>query len=119
MAAALQAAASQTPGALVIVLTGNVHACKGTLPDVGSYPLMSSFLPAAETVSLFVMDRGGEAWNCQGGGCGPHQLGSSGGNERRIKLSPGASPLPGYDGVLSTGLRATPSPPAIGKQGAM
>ena len=36
MAAALRAAASKNPDALVIVLTGNVHACKRTLPDVGS-----------------------------------------------------------------------------------
>jgi hypothetical protein len=116
MAAALQAAANKNPDALVIALVGNVHACKGTLPDVGPDPLMASFLPVAETVSLFVTDRGGEAWNCQGGGCGPHELGSSGGNERGITLSPAASPLPGYDGVLSTGHRATASSPAIGKQ---
>jgi hypothetical protein len=114
MAVALQAAASQNPDALAIVLVGNVHACKGTLPDGGPY--MASFLPAAKTVSLFVTDRGGEAWNCQGGVCGPHELGSSGGNERGITLSPGASPLPGYDGVLSTGLKTTASSPAVGKQ---
>jgi hypothetical protein len=116
MAAALQVAANKNPDALVIVLVGNVHACKGTLPDVGPYPLMASFLPAAETVSLFVTDRGGEAWNCQGGVCGPQKLGSGGGNERGITLSPGASPLPGYDGVLSTGLKATASSPVIAKQ---
>jgi hypothetical protein len=116
MAAALQAAANKNPDALVIALVGNVHACKGTLPDVGPDPRMASFLPAAETVSLFVTDRGGEAWNCQGGGCGSHELGSSGGNERGITLSPAASPLPGYDGVLSTGHKATASSPAIGKQ---
>jgi hypothetical protein len=115
MAAALQAAANKNPDALIIALAGNVHACKGTLPDVGPDPLMASYLPAAETVSLFVTDSGGEAWNCQGGGCGPHELGSSGGNQRGIALSPAASPLPGYDGVLSTGLKATASSPAIGK----
>jgi hypothetical protein len=116
MAAALQAAANKNPDALVIALVGNVHAAKGTLPGVGPDPLMASFLPASETVSLFVTDRGGEAWNCQGGGCGPHELGPSGGNERGITLSPGASPLPGYDGVLSTGHKATASSPATGKQ---
>jgi len=116
MAAALQAAASENPDALVIALVGNVHACKGTLPDVGPYPLMASFLPAVETVSLFVTDRGGESWNCQGGKCGPHQSGSSGGVERGIKLFPGASPLPGYDGALSTGIKTTASSPAIGGQ---
>jgi hypothetical protein len=105
-------AARRHPNALVIALTGNVHACKKMLAEVGSYPLMASFLPSAETVSLFATDRGGEAWNCQGDGCRPHNLSSSGGFQREIKLSPGASPLPGYDGALSTGLNATASPPA-------
>jgi len=113
MASALLAAARRHPNALVIALTGNVHACKKMLPGVGSYPLMASFLPSAETVSLFVTDRGGEAWNCQGDGCRSHKLSSSGGLQREIKLSPSASPLPGYDGVLSTGLHATASPPAL------
>jgi hypothetical protein len=76
------------PNALTIVLTGNVHACKGTLPGVPSYPLMASFLPPAVTVSLLVIDRGGEAWNCQEGICGPHRLTPRKGNERRITLSP-------------------------------
>ena len=115
MAAALRAAASKNPDALVIVLTGNVHACKRMLPDVGSYPLLAAFLPAAETVSLFVTDKGGDAWNCQSDVCGPHTLQPSGGDERGINLSPAACPLPGYDGVLSTGVRATPSSPAAGK----
>jgi len=111
MADALQAAAGSIPHA-VVVLTGNVHASKVTLPEIGPYPLMASFLPAKETISLFVIDRGGEAWNCQKD-CGPHQHGSSNGDQRRVNLSPGASPLAGFDGVLSTGLKATPSPPAV------
>jgi hypothetical protein len=90
MASALLAAARRYPKALVIVLTGNVHACKRMLAEVGPYPLMASFLPSAGTVSLFVTDRGGAAWNCQGDGCGPHSLSSSGGFQREIKLSPGA-----------------------------
>lgn len=112
MASVLLAAASRHPGALVIALTGNIHACKKTLPEYASYPLMASFLPSAETLSLFVADRGGEAWTCSGTECGPHSYDSSGGLERGIILSPGASPLPGYDGVLSTGLKATASSPA-------
>ena len=112
MASALLAAARRRPKALVIALTGNVHACKKTIAEVGSYPLMASFLPNAETVSLFATDRGGEAWNCQDDGCRPHSLSSSGGFQREIRLSPGASPLPGYDGVLSTGMAATASSPA-------
>jgi hypothetical protein len=52
-----------TPNALVIALTGNVHAAKHVLAEVGSYRPMGSFLPPAQTVSLVVIDRGGEAWN--------------------------------------------------------
>lgn len=115
MASALLSAANLHPNALVIALTGNVHACKKTLPEIGSYPLMASFLPSAETVSLFVTDRGGEGWTCQSNGCGPHSFHSSRGLKRGITLSQSALPLPGYDGVLSTGLKATASSPAIGK----
>lgn len=94
------------PDALVMVLTGNVHACKGKLPEIGPYPLMASFLPAAATVSLLV-DLGGESWNCQGDGCGPHKLDSSGGSPREISLSATVAPFPGFDRVLATGRRAT------------
>ena len=115
MASVLLSAAKRNPNALVIALTGNVHACKKTLPEIGAYPLMASFLPSAATVSLFVTDRGGEAWTCDGTGCGPHRLDSTGALNRGIALSQGASPLPGFDGVLSTGLKATASSPAIRK----
>lgn len=112
MALALVSAARGNPNSLTIALTGNVHARKNKGAEVGPYPLMASFLPGAETVSLFVTDQGGEAWNCQGDGCGPHKLSSSGGVQRQIKLSATASPLAGFDGVLSTGLHATASEPA-------
>lgn len=109
MSSALLRASTANPGALVIVLTGNVHASKQELAEVGSYRLMGSFLPPAETVSLLVTDRGGEAWNCQDGSCGPHTLASSAGVNREITL---ISPHVGYDGVLSTGLSVTASKPA-------
>jgi hypothetical protein len=109
MSSALLRASTANPGALVIVLTGNVHASKQELAEVGSYRLMGSFLPPAQTVSLLVTDRGGEAWNCQDGSCGPHTLASSAGVNREITL---ISPHVGYDGVLSTGLSVTASKPA-------
>jgi hypothetical protein len=109
MASALLRAAERNPDALVIALTGNLHACKTMLSEVAPYRLMASFLPPAQTVSLAVTDRGGQAWNCQSGACGPHALDSSGGVRRGITL---ASPHPAYDGVLSTGLPATASMPA-------
>ncbi|HEY6986816.1 MAG TPA: hypothetical protein VH369_00450 [Bryobacteraceae bacterium] len=109
MAATLIRASVSRPDSLVIVLTGNVHASKKKLREVGRYRLMGSFLPTTQTISLLVTDRGGEAWNCQSGSCEPHKLGSSGGMDRGITLAP---PYPGYDGILSTGLPATASIPA-------
>ncbi len=109
MSSAFLRASTANPDAVVIVLTGNVHASKQELAEVGSYRLMGSFLPPAQTVSLLVTDRGGEAWNCQDGSCGPHTLASSAGVNREITL---ISPHVGYDGVLSTGLSATASKPA-------
>ena len=109
MASALLEAAAREPDALVIALSGNVHACKEMLAEVGPYRLMGSFLPPARTVSLIVRDRGGRAWNCQSGACGPHALDSSGGVKRGITF---ASPHPGYDGALATGLKATASAPS-------
>jgi hypothetical protein len=109
MSSALLRASTANPDAVVIVLTGNVHASKQELAEVGSYRLMGSFLPPAQTVSLLVTDRGGEAWNCQDGSCGPHTLASSAGVNREITL---ISPHAGYDGVLSTGLSVTASKPA-------
>jgi hypothetical protein len=45
-------------------------------------------LPQAETLTLFVIDQGGESWSQRGDGCGPHKLGSTGGARR------GAPPPP-------------------------
>jgi len=74
---------------------------------------MGMLLPQAETLSLFINDKGGEAWTQTSDGCGPHKLNSSGGERRGVFLSAGLAPLPGYDGVLSTGLASSPSFPAI------
>jgi hypothetical protein len=112
MASALLAAAKRNPSALVIALTGNVHASKKPIAELASYPLMASSLPAGTTISLFVTVQGGEAWNCQSDGCKPHQLSSTHGERRGVDLEAALAPLPGYDGILSTGLRATASNPA-------
>ena len=109
MASALLSSAVGQPDALVVALSGNVHACKTTMAQIGNYGLMASFLPPSQTVSLVVRDRGGRAWNCQDGACGPHALSSSGGEKRSITF---ASPHPCFDGILSTGLSATASRPA-------
>jgi hypothetical protein len=73
--------------------------------------MMAAYLPEEKTVSLFLADLGGEAWTSTNGECQPHNLNSTGGEQRGITLSKTA-PIPGYDGVLATGLKATASPPA-------
>jgi hypothetical protein len=113
MASALIAAADRRANALVIALTGNLHASKKLIAEFGSYPLMAMLLPAAQTVSLLVTDKGGEAWNQIEDRCGPHKQDSSGGARRGIVLSESAAPIPGFDGVLSTGLTSSASFPAI------
>jgi len=110
MASVLMAAAGRHPHALVLALTGNLHASK---KDLLPAPSMAANLPAAETVSLLAVDKGGESWNRMQDGCGPHRQRGIGGDERGIVLSEGAAPLPGFDGVASTGLAATASPPAL------
>ena len=102
------------PGAaLVVALTGNLHASKKLIAEFGSYPLMAMLLPAARTVSLFVTDRGGEAWNQMEDGCRPHKQSPTGGERRGVVRSGTAAPIPGFDGVLSTGLAASALFPAI------
>lgn len=112
MASALIAAADRHKNALVIALTGNLHASK-TLIEGFVYPWIAMLLPTAQTVSLFVTDKGGEAWNQMEDGCRPHKQSSSGGAQRGIVLSESAAPIPGYDGVLPTGLTSTASSPAV------
>ena len=109
MASALLTKSASDLDALIIVLTGNLHAAKKPLLEAVPYPPMGAFLPPAQTISLLVTDLGGEAWNRQNGTCGPHRLASSGGAHRGITL---VSPHAGYDGVLSTGVAATSSKPA-------
>ncbi len=113
LASALMAAAGHDPDALVMVLVGNLHASKKPIPGFGSCAFMAMLLPASQTVSLFITDKGGEAWTGQEDGCRPHKQRSTGGGQRGVTLSESAAPLPGFDGVLSTGLTSTASPPAI------
>jgi hypothetical protein len=110
MASALMAAADRHPNGLVLTLTGNVHASK---KELSSDATMAMELPSAETLSLLVIDRGGEAWNQSEEGCGPHKYRSIGGDSRGITLSEKAAPVAGFDGVASTGLAATASAPAV------
>jgi len=108
MADALEAAAQRHAGALIVALTGNIHGSKKLF---GGYAPMAMLLPAAETVSLLAIDRGGQIWASIDGVDGPHDLRSSGGDERGLDLTPARARMGGYDGVLSTGLPSTASPP--------
>ena len=110
MASALTTAADRHPNALVLAFTGNVHASKKLIEGFGTYPFMAMLLPATQTISLFVADKGGEAWTQMQDGCRPHKLRSTGGDRRGITLS---ERLPGFDGTASTGLAATASSPAV------
>ena len=115
MAAYLTAAADRIPGSLVIVLTGNLHARQKPVARFGGYPWMAMLLPP-ETISLLVTDKGGEAWDqTTDEGCGPHLLKDSGGERRGILLAEQSIVERGFDGVLSTGLPATASGPAMPK----
>ncbi len=109
MARRLVMAADRRPDALVVVLTGNIHACKQVRPEVG-YRTMAAFLDPEQTVSLLVRDRGGEAWNCAEDGCGSHRQRSTGGTTRGVKLR---QDVDGFDGALATGMKSTASPPAV------
>lgn len=114
MASALIAAADHHANALVIALTGNLHASKKLIAGFGSHPLMAMLLPTEQTVSLLVTDKGGDAWSeMEEDGCRPHKHPSSGGERCGIVLSESAAPIPGFDGVLSTGLTSSASFPAI------
>ena len=115
MAKELRAAADRHPEALVIVLTGNLHASKKAIAGFGDYPFMAMLLPAEATVSLYAADRGGTAWTQTNGECGGHAMKSPGGETREVAFR--KAPMAGYDGVLSTGVVSTASPPAAGRSG--
>lgn len=99
--------------ATVIALVGNVHAMRTEVRWRGGYLPMAAHLPAEATVTLNVMDEGGESWSCIGEPvvCGPHPGRPPGGTRpRAVELSAdGQGP---YSGVLYLGTATTASPPA-------
>lgn len=61
----LSQAAVERPQARVLVLVGNIHARKTAIADIPEIGLpAAAHLPASETISLYVVQQGGEAWNC-------------------------------------------------------
>lgn len=96
----------------VIALVGNVHAMRTKVTWRGGYLPMAAHLPAEATVTLNVLDRGGETWSCVGQPvvCGPNpSVPSDETNPRGVSLSSdGQAP---YSGVLYLGAATTASPP--------
>lgn len=113
MATSLLNVANQYPKAIVIVLTGNLHASKREFAEIGNYRLTAMFLPPDQTLSLLIVDKGGEAWNQMNDGCKPHQIPSSDGASRGLTFISRPGDLAGYDALLATGSTATASVPAL------
>jgi hypothetical protein len=113
MAGSLAAATKRYQNALILVLVGNAHGQKVARSSNGqSYQPMTALLPAGQSISLLAIDKGGTGWNCTSEGCGPHPMSGMGNDKRDVVLGP--APIPGYDGVISTGAESHASPPAVG-----
>ena len=103
--------AARNPNAIVVVLTGNIHARRTELTSMDSVMPAVAHLPASDVLSFNMRGSGGAAWNCQSDGCGPHKLGEI------PPLKPKGlyrtnSANTAYDGEFSVGKPFTPSPPA-------
>lgn len=105
----LSRAAIDRPQARVFALVGNIHAGKkenANFPGLG-LPA-AAHLPADETVTLYVAQQGGDAWNCTSD-CGVHPVPARYDAEAR-GLVLGGYGDGAYDGVLALG-PSTASPP--------
>jgi len=105
----LSRAAVDRPQAKVFALVGNLHASKIGNPRFAGLGLpATAHLPAGETVSLYVVQQGGEAWNCTPE-CGVHPMRVGYDPEARgVIMNPAGDGA--YDGVLALG-PSTASPP--------
>ena len=109
MASAWRDQAIAHPGALMVILVGNVHAMKQRPADVPFTPA-AALLPPESTVALGTSQPGGAIWACGASDCGPRStLASGDALPRGIHLGDGIGI---YDGVFSVGAPFTPSGPA-------
>ena len=99
-------AAIDRPQSRVLVLVGNIHAAKTVNPRIG-LPA-TAHLPAGETLSLYVVQQGGEAWNCMAE-CRANPVYTGYAPEGRGVIM-GAVSNGAYDGLLALG-PSTASPP--------
>lgn len=106
----------EAPGALILVLTGNVHAMRAPL---FGFPTSAMVLPEGEFVSLEMTNvRGGQAWTSTSAGCGPQNAGVADKDQARpygVYLDPNLSPIGKVDGVFALGTPLSASPPAVGE----
>jgi hypothetical protein len=107
----VRALGDSQPDDLVLVLTGNIHAMKHPF---SSYKTSVMFLPADQVFSLFVTDRGGEAWVMTTAGCGPQANSNPDRDKTRTfgVYTDSAYAKSGVDGVFALGKQATASSPA-------
>ena len=109
MAVELTRAAAERPESRVLVLVGNIHASKTRFDEFDLMPA-AAHLPRKDTITLNVAQQGGQAWNCQAEGCGPHRTSAPYGAEvRGIVMGPVSEGA--WDGLLSLG-PVTASAPA-------
>lgn len=108
MASALRDVSDKNPNALVLTLTGSVHAAKTRKAFGMDFTPAAAMLPASTTLSLNTTHPGGWAWNCSHG-CQPNLRSQIGVQlPRGIQLQRSE----GFDGRFSVGTRFTASPPS-------
>ena len=120
MADQLTRIAADNPSALVIVLTGSVHASKDSI-DFGGGAIVpaAARLPAARTVSILAEGDGGTAWICGSlESCGPTPWQSNARGPRGLvvksrPLIDGRKQGGKFDGTVDVGVPFTASPPAV------
>jgi hypothetical protein len=101
-------------GALVMVLTGNVHAGRIKVSWSPNYLPMAAHLPSAKTVTFNIVANGGTTWSCQGRPmkCASHELPSPPAPfARHLTLAPGKDG--NYSGILYVGTQSSSSPPKL------
>ena len=118
MAERLAALIKESPGRLVIVLTGNIHnrLTTGMRWNPNLEPmayLLKRLVPERELVSLIMTHSGGEAWVCMSGDasdCGARSMKGSPANGAGVLLAPDTAGG-AYSGRFFVG-KITASPPA-------
>jgi len=111
IANAMRRAAAAREGSLVLLLIGNLHSRKTSLPEMADIRPAISFLPPEDVLSLRNDVASGHVWNCQKDGCHEHEtVPPTPLHPRGIIVD--AKAHEGYDGFFSVGKDYTASAPA-------